>query len=79
MPYTLSRDQIAAYIANADDDPVAGGLFALADAVRQATYRLGTADAATPMGAIEVLSNAMAESAERISGSLSDIASNIDR
>ncbi len=50
------------------------GLFSIADAIAEGLARLGLADAATPMGAIEMLSKEVKEGFEKLSLAIDCIA-----
>ena len=56
------------------DDPTADALHSIASALRYP----GTADAATPMGATEVLCNAIDEAAQRIADALQAVAAALE-
>jgi len=54
------------------------GLFSVSEAIAQGLAKLGLADAATPMGAMEVLSKEVKEGFERLSQALNGIAGAIE-
>jgi hypothetical protein len=51
---------------------VVDGLFAIAKAIRSAASHLGTGNAATPMGALEVLGKEIKEGTERIASAIGE-------
>lgn len=70
------RDRRGLIVAN-----VADGLFAIArsiELVAGSIDRLGTADAATPMGAIEALIVGLRENSERTAEAIESVAASID-
>ena len=69
---SYQADRIAQALGSEDDESpsIAEAVLALAHAVN----RLGTADAVTPMGGLEVLALAIKEGAEAIALSISDLA-----